>query len=279
MRWDVAGEVTSVAISGVSVAKSGSGHVTPERSSTYQLVAAGPGGTAERSVDIVVASQRSTEMVNPKDGLTYVWIPPGKFQMGCSLGDTECIAKERPSHTVTITKGFWLGQTEVTQAAYQRVTGKDPSHFKGAKLPVETVTWADAASYCRAVSMRLPTEAEWEYAARGKSDNGRYGELGEIAWYTGNAGRRTHEVGLKQPNAYGLYDMLGNVMEWVADWYAEYELDPQTDPSGPSAGDAHVLRGGSPIDVTPAWARASSRIKVTWKDPSEFAGFRCAGER
>jgi len=147
--------------------------------------------------------------VNPKDGLRYVWIPPGTFIMGCSPGDDECYDDEKPPHQVTITKGFWIGQTEVTQEAYQRVIGANPSHFRGDELPVENVNWNEARAYCVAVGMRLPTEAEWEYAARGGNASARYGSLDAVAWYRGNSGGKTHLVGQKQKNAYGLYDMPG----------------------------------------------------------------------
>jgi formylglycine-generating enzyme required for sulfatase activity len=218
---------------------------------------------------------------NLKDGLTYVWIPPGRFKMGCSPGDKECFDNEKPAHEVTITHGFWMGQTPVTQEAYQRVLGHNPSHFKGPRLPVEEVTWNEAQSYCEAVGMRLPTEAEWEYAARAGSATARYGNLDEVAWYIGNSDGQTHEVGQKQPNAFGLYDVLGNVFQWVADWYGQ-KYDEQkvaVNPTGPSSGQYRVLRGGA-WAYNPRDARASYRYR-SGPEPSnrnDNFGFRCAGE-
>jgi len=217
--------------------------------------------------------------VNPKDGLKYVWIPPGGFKMGCSPGDTECRPDEQPAHEVAITKGFWLGETPVTQAAYQRVTGSNPSSFEGDNLPVQHVGWDQARSYCHAVGGRLPTEAEWEYAARAGSTGARYGGLAEISWYAKNSGGKTHAVGQKKPNAFGLYDMLGNVWQWTADWYgaAYYRDSPRQDPTGPPGGVMAAVRGGC-YGCDPVSVRASGRLSLDGRMRALDFGLRCVGE-
>jgi len=217
--------------------------------------------------------------VNPKDGLKYVWIPPGSFMMGCSPGDTECKPDERPAHEVVITKGFWLGQTPVTQAAYKRVAGSNPSHATADNLPVEQVTWDTARSYCQGAGGRLPTEAEWEYAARAGSTGARYGNLPEIAWYQRNSGGKTHPVGQKRPNAFGLYDMLGNVWQWTADWYdaAYYRTSERQDPTGPAGGVTPTLRGGSYSSYAMS-VRASDRLSPAGRMRDWDFGLRCVGE-
>ena len=215
--------------------------------------------------------------LNQKDGLRYVWISRGTFTMGCSTGDSECGTDEKPAHEVTITKGFWLGQTEVTQAAYERIVGAHSSHFKGANLPVEQVSWSAAQAYCQAVGGRLPTEAEWEYAARAGSGQSRYGDIDRVAWHSGNSGSRTHEVARKEASAWGLYDMLGNVWEWTADWYGSYAPGSTVDPTGPASGQYRALRGGS-WGGDPWVARVSVRDGVEPGSPGSDVGLRCVGE-
>ena len=222
--------------------------------------------------------------INPKDSMSYVWIQPTTFEMGCLEEDRQCQANEQPRHNVTLTKGYWIGQALVTQAAYKKLAHANPSKFKGEQLPVEGVSWDDAKAYCDAAGMRLPTEAEWENAAHAGVPSARYDLIDGIAWYRGNSERKTHPVGQKKANPYGLYDMLGNVWEWVADWYAPYDAADATDPKGPAAGKYRVLRGGS-------WNDFSSDVRFsvrdhTVSDNSESArdyddysiGFRCAGD-
>lgn len=219
---------------------------------------------------------------NPIDGLNYVWIPPGTFMMGCSEQDSECKDDEKPAHQVTIEKGFWLGQTEATVAAYRKFAAQAGRHSPAGDgtLPVSGVSWADAKEYCAATGGRLPTEAEWEYAARGGNSQPYYGVISEIAWYAGNSGNSPHTVGKKQPNAFGLYDMLGNVSEWVLDRYFDkYSLDSVATGSGveqPLASNAlAVARGGF-------WQSDASALRVSHRLAQETdgadipIGFRCA---
>lgn len=186
-------------------------------------------------------------------GMEFVLIPAGTFQMG-----SHKVNSEKPVHTVRISQPFYLGKTEVTQGQWQAVIGSNTSSFTGdANLPVESVSWEDVQEFLRRLEARepgagyrLPTEAEWEYAARAGSTTAySFGDdtrqLGAYAWYADNAGGRTHPVGQKQPNAWGLYDMHGNVMERVQDWYGPYAAGAVVDPSGPASGAIRVNRGGS----------------------------------
>ena len=194
------------------------------------------------------------------------WIPPGDFLMG-SPEDELGHYDDETQHQVTITRGFWLGKCEVTQAQWEAVMGSNPSHFKGLDLPVECVSWNDIAApggFLEQVnrlategwSFSLPTEAQWEYACRagtttalnsGKnltSTSEVCRNLDEVAWYDENSGGRTHPVGGKAANAWGLHDMHGNVCEWCADGYGAYPTGSMSDPLGPDSNSDRVSRGG-----------------------------------
>ncbi len=187
-------------------------------------------------------------------GMEFKLIPAGTFTMG--EGDD--------AHDVTLTKPFKMGVHEVTQAQYEQVMGVNPSIFKGADNPVEKVNWDDAVEFCRKLSelpaekeagnvYRLPTEAEWEYACRaGTTTKYSFGddesELGDYAWYGVNSDQKTHPVGSKKPNAWGLYDMHGNVVEWCQDWYGDYPSGSVTDPSGATSGSGVAQAVGKAVD-------------------------------
>jgi formylglycine-generating enzyme required for sulfatase activity len=187
-------------------------------------------------------------------GMEFVKIAPGEFVMGCSTGDNDCNADEQPAHRVQITKAFEIGKYEVTQAQWQAVMGSNPSTIKGDDHPVETVSKNDAHDFLAHLNARsdgyryrLPTEAEWEYAARAGTTGTHAVSLDDVAWYSANSEDETHPVGKKKPNAWGLYDMLGNVREWVEDVFVRdfYSTSPLADPTGPQAG-SQGGRGGPP---------------------------------
>ena len=183
------------------------------------------------------------------DGIEFVWVPAGRFLMGSS--SEEASFREQPFTHVRISRGFWLGKHELTQSEWQGVMGTNPSLFSGCgRCPVENVSWHDAQEFIGKLNARkgeknryrLPTEAEWEYAARAGTGGDRYGELAEIAWWDFNR-VRPQPVGQKAPNAWELYDMLGNVDEWVEDWYGKYPGGLVTDPGGPASGSERMVRG------------------------------------
>jgi len=210
----------------------------------------------------VGSAPKASDVMTNSIGMKLVWIPPGEFIMGSPISELERGPDEGPQHHVRITKGFWIGVYEVTQREYLAVTSGNPSIFD---LPVEMVSWDDAQEFCRKLSQkegktyRLPTEAEWEYACRvGTTTAFAFGETistdhanydGNQTYGSGSKGQyreRTVTVGNFRPNAFGLYDMHGNVFEWCQDWYGEnyYADSPEVDPQGPDSGSYRVARGG-----------------------------------
>lgn len=206
--------------------------VTPSLPGSINL----PHNLGEATVQVSLAS------------IPMVLLPTGSYQMGSTAGEQD----EQPVHEVRITRPFWIGKHEVTQGQWKAVMEGNPSGFQGdLQRPVENVTWDDAQEFLRRLNkmqskwkFRLPTEAEWEYACRAGTEGMTYGPTEDVAWYGGNSGRTTHPVGQKQPNAFGLYDMLGNVWEWCQDNYGPYDAAPQSDPLGASSGPSRVCRGG-----------------------------------
>ena len=200
------------------------------------------------------AGEKKTRTVKNID-YTFCWCPAGSFTMGSPETEVEREGDET-QHRAKLTKGFWLLESEVTQSMWESVMGSNPSKGKGvgARYPVYSVSWNDSVEFCRKLSglsgerVQLPTEAQWEYACRAGSD-GPYagtGKLDEMGWYGGNSGVETHEVKGKEPNAWGLYDMHGNVWEWCSDWYGDYPSGTVTDSEGPDSGPPdRVNRGGS----------------------------------
>jgi formylglycine-generating enzyme required for sulfatase activity len=271
------------------------------------LVAAAPEGSGREPGAVQVES---------KTGLEYVWVPAGTFQMGCVPGDRDCTTDELPRHRVTLSKGFWLGKTEVTVKAFQRFVNKTPHRMppepkatpfrtlsgransiakefrpgpgKKEGRPIVNVTWDEAAAFCEFSGGRLPTEAEWEYAARGGQQDSVYPNGASISRSEANYGsvggndlwHYASPAGSFPANAYGLHDMAGNVWEWCADWLDEdyYRLSPETDPRGPEHGIARAARGGS-WGFGPKYLRTSIRVRAAPGDRSEDMGFRCVMER
>jgi len=209
-------------------------------------------------------------------GIEMVRVPAGRFLMGSSAGGG---TDEHPQHEVTLST-FYMGKYEVTQLQWRSVMQlpkeriylkPNPSYFKGDNLPVEQVSWEEAVEFCERLSRktertyRLPTEAEWEYACRAGTTGPYAGDLKAMAWYSDNSDRRTHPVGSKQANSFGLYDMYGNVWEWCVDWYLAkyYSMSPKSDPRGPNSGSNRTRRGGSWQDSAPYLRSAHRDLKNT----------------
>jgi formylglycine-generating enzyme required for sulfatase activity len=198
---------------------------------------------------------------------------------------------EGPQYKVTLTEGYWLGETPVTQALWVVVMGANPSWFKGSERPVEMVSWEDCQEFLRklngmveGLNVRLPTEAEWERACRAGTSTATWlgsnsvSMLDRIAWYSANSDGQTHAVRGKEPNPYGLHDMLGDVWEWCRDWYSGDAVDAERDPTGPVTGTLRVVRGAS-------WSSPASRVRAGQRDAFSPAihvydlGFRLAQDQ
>jgi len=232
----------------------------------------------------------------PGDTNNMVWIPPGTFLMGSSSIEVGYYLNEGPQRQVTLTRGFWMGKYEITQAEYEAIMSSDPSYFRGwPDLPVESVTWNDATNYCFQLTAlelaagrlpadhvyRLPTEAEWEYAARAGTttrysfgDDPDYTELFRHEWCRENAQGHTHPVGLKPANPWGLHDMHAHLAEWCSDWYATYPAGSAVDPQGPTTGTRRVLRGCAYSWWSPVASRSAARSRLDPSFSARDVGFR-----
>jgi formylglycine-generating enzyme len=222
-------------------------------------------------------ADNDTGFVDPTTGMAFVKVPGGCFQMGDTFGGGS--SDEKPVHEVCV-DSFYMAQQEVTQGEYSKVVGQNPASFRwGERYPVEQVSWSDAQAFINKLNelssrnYRLPTEAEWEYAARngGKEEKFPGGdEIAEYAWYSENSNRSTQPVGSKQPNSLGLHDLLGNVWEWCHDWYGSgyYRESPRDNPAGPPSGTYRVTRGGG-------WNDTARSLRVTDRN-SKTPGYRNA---
>jgi formylglycine-generating enzyme required for sulfatase activity len=219
--------------------------------------------------------------------VTFRYCPPGKFLMG-SPDSEEGRYGDELQHEVELTRGFWLGETPVTQSLWQAVMGSNPSRFQGGDRPVEKVSWDDCQQFLSrangmlpGLEVRLPTEAEWEYACRAGTTGATWlgansaSALHRIAWYPENSGGQTQPVKRKESNPWGLYDMLGNVWEWCSDYSADYVSQRAVDPTGPATGAKRVGRGGS-WDVDARFARAAGRDAFRPVLRFDALGFRLA---
>ena len=219
--------------------------------------------------------------------LKLVLIPAGKFIMGAPATEFSPYKNEGPQHEVTISRPFYMGIYHVTQQQYQHIMGNNRSLFKDPDNPMEMVSWDDAVEFCKKVSqktgktVRLPTEAEWEYACRAGSttrfsygeDDKNFTQLGDYAWYAGNSDKKSHPVGLKKPNDWGLHEMHGNEWQWCADWFAPYTDAKAIDPEGPASGTHRIVRGGCWF-AAGGRCRSAFRMAMTSNQRHNDIGFR-----
>jgi formylglycine-generating enzyme required for sulfatase activity len=234
----------------------------------------------------IADSRKAAQIKKNRAGMEFVPVPAGSFLMGSDTTGNN----ERPAHQVTITHGFLMGRYEVTAAQWKAVMSRDPYNFKGDNYPVQFVSWNHAQEFIQRLNQmndgytyRLPTEAEWEYACRAGTTGNYADELDWIAWYESNSDDKVHPVGERHPNAWGLYDMEGNLWEYCQDWYSEnfYSQSPSSDPQGPASGPERVERGGSFRDSGPSSAsydgsnlRSSARRGIHPDGVPDSEGFR-----
>ena len=231
----------------------------------------------------ITATNLPWRVLDTGTGIEMVLIPPGTYTMGCSASNAYGCKSDETQHQVTLTNAFYMSRTEVTQAQWVAKMGGNPSYFRGdTSRPVEQVSWNDIQPFCTNNGLRLPTEAEWEYAFRAGTTTAFHGmpgylngtnddnQLGTIAWFYSNSGSQTRPVAGKAANGFGLYDMSGNVWEWCQDWYGTYASGAQTNPTGPGSGIYRVLRGGS-WDNYSHYCRASDRY-YSGGTPAERGG-------
>lgn len=224
---------------------------------------------------VLTCAQQKTQKLPPEqEGM--ILVEGGSFWMGCNDNDDD----EKPVHKVTV-NSFYIDKFEVTQKEFNAVMGYNPSSFNCQECPVENVTWQEAKDYAKKVGKRLPTEAEWEYSARGGRKSKGYEfagsqEIAEVGWYDPRSKDMTHKVGLLKPNELGIYDMSGNVWEYCSDWYNEsyYKKSPKKNPRGPIKGAAVVVRGGSWISIFPN-CKVHNRSFAWPENKNNDTGFRC----
>ena len=243
---------------------------------------------SDNSSSTFVTSGASEISIPVKNGISIemVKVEAGIFMMGATSEMKNPYSDEKPVHQVILSNDYYMGKYEVTQALWQTVMGSNPSYFKGDNLPIEQVSWNDCQEFISKLNgitgrkFRLPTEAEWEYAARGGKQSNGYqysgsSNISDVAWYEDNSGSTTHPVGTKQANELGIFDMSGNVYEWCQDWYGSYVGSPQTNPTGANSGSYRVFRGGSwryELD----FCRLSCRYSHTPSTRGSSLGFRLA---
>jgi formylglycine-generating enzyme required for sulfatase activity len=260
------------------------------------LMMVGCGEEAQKEAVQEEAPKEASFAIKPGENFTVrdialdmIWVKPGTFTMGSPRSEADRVDDES-QHQVTLSKGFYLGKHEVTQAQWERVMGSNPSKFKGADRPVETVRWIEAVSFCNkltemekkagrvpeGMAYQLPTEAQWEYACRaGTTTAYSWGDAitKTNANYRDSGFKQTRDVGQYAANPWGFHDMHGNVYEWCADWYGDYPSGAVRDPVGPAGGSSRVLRGGS-WHLTASYARCANRFRFAPVFSFNSLGFR-----